>query len=434
MFKFLISVVLVGLMLTAGALVANLMVSTRPAPSEKASALPPPLVQTVWVRRETVTETVMGYGSARPYRSALLSVEVAGEIVELAEGLRDGSPVEAGQLLMRIDDRRYVQALAQATARAEAEQAQLGQVDVREANLRRLLAICEGEVTVNRDEERRLADLFEKEAASKKEYDFARLAYQRSLRESTAYQNQLELIGPQRRQFQASLQVMLAEVEMAKLDVEHCRILAPFDGQIDELLVEVGERVQRGSPIAELIDPWRIEVPVELPLSAFPRVRPGAAVELRVDSMPDLVWSGRVERKSPDADQESRTFRAYVEVDNREQSTPLVAGCFLSAAVTGPTLEDALLIPRGAIVDDGVFVANAVVGRLVGCYVFAERREVEVRRFLGEQAVIRSGLLGGERIIVTNLDRVEQGGPIRLTQAMPARGPGSPAGSAPANR
>ena len=114
MFKFLISVVLVGLMLTAGALVANLMVSTRPAPSEKASALPPPLVQTVWVRRETVTETVMGYGSARPYRSALLSVEVAGEIVELAEGLRDGSPVEAGQLLMRIDDRRYVQALEQA--------------------------------------------------------------------------------------------------------------------------------------------------------------------------------------------------------------------------------------------------------------------------------------------------------------------------------
>ena len=358
-----------------------------------------------------------GYGSARPYRSALLTAEVAGEVVELAEGLQDGSPVEAGQLLVRIDDRRYVQMLEQAIARSEAERAQ------REANLRRLLAICQSEVKVNRDEERRLADLFEREVASKKEYDFGRLAYQRSLRESTTYQNQLDLIDPQRRQLQASLQGRLAEVEVAKLDVEHCRILAPFDGQIDELLVEVGERVQRGGSIAGLIDPWRIEVPVELPVSAYPRVETGADVELRVDSMPDLGWSGRVERKSPDADQQSRTFRAYVEVDNREQDTPLVAGYFLSAAVTGPTLEDALLVPRGAIVDHGVFVANVLVGRLIGFYAVAERREVEVRRFLGEQALVVSGLGGGERIIVTNLDRLEHGGAIRLSQTMPAPGP-----------
>ncbi len=417
MVKTLVSLALVGLVLGTGAIVAKFMVSTRPAPPERDLTVPPPLVQTQAIRPETLTETIRGYGSARPYRSVVLTTEVGGEIVELAEGLQDGSQVRKGQVLVRIDERRYVQRLAQANALVEADQAQLGQLDVKEANLGRLLTICEQEVKVNRDEERRLAGLFESEAASRKEYDFARLAYQRSLRESTSYQNEIDLTGPQRRQLQASLQGRLAEVEVAKLDVEHCRILAPFDGQIDELLVEVGERVQPGSAIAGVIDPWRIEVPIELPASAYTQVIPGAAVELWAENMPDLHWSGSVARKSPDADEQSRTFRAYVEVDNREQATRLVGGFFLSAAVTGQRWDGALLVPRGAIVDDSVFVAHTLFGRVVGWGCFSERREVEVKRFLGERALVADGLEGGERIIVTNLDRLRHRGPVRMDTA-----------------
>jgi RND family efflux transporter MFP subunit len=338
----------------------------------------------------------------------------------LAGDLQDGSPVTAGQLLVRIDDRRYVQQLAQANARLEADQAQLQQADVKEANLRRLLSISEQEVKVNRDEERRLAGLFESQAASKKEYDFAHLAYQRSLRENTGYQNQIDLIEPERKQLRASIQGRLAEIEVARLDVEYCRIVAPFDGQIDELLVEVGERVQPGSPVATVIDPWRIEVPVELPASAYPQVISGAPVELRAESMPHLRWSGRVERKSPDADEQSRTFRAYVEVDNRQQPTPMVAGYFLSATVTGPTLENALLIPRGAIVGDHVFVVHRAATASERAE--AHQRKVDVERFVGERALVKGELQPGDAVIVTNLDRIAQNTVVRLDDPGQAAG------------
>ena len=406
--RLVISLVLIVLMVGAGATIARVMLLNPPRPPERDTTIPPPLVQTVRLVPETVTETIVGYGSARAYRSATLRAEVSGEVLEIGKGLQDGSPIAAGQLLVGIDQRQYAQILEQKTAFASTEEARLQQLEVEEANLGRLLEIADREVKLNHDEERRLAQLFEQDHASKREYDVARLAYNRSLRERTGYQNQLALIDPRRQQLQASYRSCLAEVELARLDVQRCRIVAPFDGQIDELMVEVGETVQRGDLIARVVDPLRVEVPVELPLSAHPRVKPGDAVELQTDTLRGVNWMGTIERLSPDADEQSRTFRAYVVVDNRAQETPLVAGYFLRGQVRGPTFVDVVLVPRGAIVEDHLFVVNNGL---------AHRRSVRIERFLGDQAVVTGQVQGGEAVIVTNLDLLTEGMTVRVGSA-----------------
>lgn len=414
LFKTLISLGIIVLVVGGGTLAAIVMTENKADPEESRIALPPPLVSAVLVEPRTVTETIVGYGSARPYRSAVLTSEVGGEIVELADGLRDGSPVQAGQLLLRIDDRRYVQALEQRIALADADRARLDQLDVEAANLSRLIEIAGREVRVRHDEERRLAALFEGGNAGKTEYDLARLAYDRLLREKVTLQNQLDLIEPQRRQLTASLHGRNADIEAARIDVHKCRIVAPFDGQIDELSVEIGETVRPGGTIASVIDPMRIEVPIEVPVSARPRVEVGAAVQLLADSMPGLRWSGAVARGSPDADEQSRTFRAYVEVDNRRQKTPLLAGYFLRAEVAGPTLEGAMLVPRGAILDDHVYVAAQS---------HARRRRVAIERYLGDEAVVSGELQSGDQVITTNLDMLDDGTKVRvLAEAEAASG------------
>ncbi|MHC4091354.1 MAG: efflux RND transporter periplasmic adaptor subunit [Planctomycetota bacterium] len=413
--RIILSLALIVLVLGAAAAISRVMLQNPPKPPERDEVLPPPLVRTIYTRPETVTEKIVGYGTARAYRSATLTAEVSGEVLKIAPGLQDGSPVIAEQVLVHVDDRRYVQTLEQKTAQSAVAAARLHQLDVEEANLSRLLAITNREVQVTLDEERRLAQLFEEDHASKREYDIARLAYTRSLRERTDYQNRLDLIAPQGEQLQASLRGSRAEVEFARLDVEHCRIPAPFDGRIDELAVEVGETVQRGGTVATVIDGSRIEVPIELPASAYARTRLGATVDLRTDSGAlgsGLQWPGTVERISPDADEESRTFRAYVVVDNRAQQTPLVPGYFLRAEVTGPTLVDVLLVPRGSIVADHVFVLND--GRAHG-------RRVEIQRYLGDRAVVTGELNGGESVIVTNLDVLEEGTLVRVGD--PSNGP-----------
>jgi len=406
--KILLSLASIIVILAAGVAVARIMMLNAPEPSQREVGVPPPLVQTVLLTPETITEKIIGYGSARAYRSATLTAEVGGEVVDVAEGLKDGSPVAAGALLVRLDDRRYVQTVEHRKAQAASDAARLKQLDVEEANLHRLVAIAERDVQVNSNEERRLARLFEDDNASKREYDFARLALNRSLREETGYQNQIALIAPQREQLQASARGRRAEISLAQLDVERCRITAPFDGQIDELAVEVGETVQRGSIVARVIDPLQIEIPLELPASAYARVEIGTTVELRSDSMPGRHWAGTVERISPDADEQSRTFRAYIVVDNRAQASPLVAGYFLRAEVAGPTWQDVLLVPRGAVVDGHVFVVNDLR---------THRREVHVERHLGNRAVITGDVRRGDAIVVTNLDMLQEDGPVRVDDA-----------------
>ncbi|MCP4251031.1 MAG: efflux RND transporter periplasmic adaptor subunit [bacterium] len=408
--KTLLSLLLIVAALGLGGGLAWLMVRTPPVPPETDMTIPPPLVQTVRVAPETVIETIVGHGTARADRVALLTAEVGGQIVEIGRTLQDGSPVEAGQLLARIDDRQYAETLELKTALAAADQAALDQLVVEEANLNRLLEIAEREVKVNRDEERRLADLFEQENASKREYDVARLAYTRSLRERTAFGNQVALIPGKRTQLAASLRSRQADVALAQLDVDRCRITAPFTGRIDELLMEMGEAVQPSGQIARIIDLSRIEIPIELPVSSYARVAVGADVVLLGDSMTDLSWSGRVERISPAADARSRTFRAYVMVDNERQDPPWGPGLFVRAEVAGPALVDALLVPRGALVEGHLFVVNDD---------HAHRREVQVERYLGERALVTGQLRHGDAVIVTNLDSIEDGLTVRTRGETP---------------
>ena len=70
----------------------------------------------------------------RPKRAATLSAEVADEIIELVGDLREGTAVRMGQVLVGIDDRRYVPLLPQAQAQVAVVQAEIDELDERRAN------------------------------------------------------------------------------------------------------------------------------------------------------------------------------------------------------------------------------------------------------------------------------------------------------------
>jgi multidrug resistance efflux pump len=403
-----VSLVLIVLALVVSVLVAYHLVTTKPLPARQALAPHPPLVRVLPLVERDIEQTFVGYGSARADRQATLAAEVAGEVVEIGEGINDGSEVRQGQVLLRIDRREYEQRLAAAQHGVAELDAELARLDVEEQNIRRLMAIARREVDVNEDEYNRLSTLYEKGEASKTEFNFARLAYDRSLRESEVLGNRLALIEPGRASARAARAARLAEAELARLQVERCRIVAPFDGQISELMVEVGDRVMPGTPVARVTCLDVIEVPVELPVSVRPEIATGAACVLTVDSNPSLSWKGKVDRLAPVADERSRTFAAYVEVDNRVQSTPLIPGYFLAAQVRGPLLAGVLAVPRGAIVNDSLFVVNG------DC---AHERRVHVDTVVGEIAVVSGEIGPGDLVVLTNLDKLYDGAPVRLQSA-----------------
>lgn len=410
--RFLISVPLILILIGGSAYLAGWLYSTRP-PAERTAEPPrPPTVDVRRIEPEDIQETFVGYGSARADRAVTLAAEVGGMIVDVAPELDDGSPVTEGQILVWIDDRAYRRQLDRAESMAAELDASIAQLDVERSNLERMAAIAEQEVRVNRDELKRLTDLIEKEQASKKEVDFAHLAYQRSRRGHLEYENQLALIEPRRVTLMATRDVRHAEAKLAELDIEKCQITAPFDGQIERLVVQAGDRVQPGSEIARIISSRYIEIPIELPVSARPRIALGARCVLDIESMPGIQWEGVASRLSPVADPRSRTFAAYVVVDNDVHDVPLVPGYFLTARVMGPLLRQVLAVPRGAIVQDHVFVVNNSAAHV---------RAVAIERLVGDRAVVSGELRADDLVILSNLDALYDGAPVETAESMASK-------------
>ncbi|HRX86586.1 MAG TPA: efflux RND transporter periplasmic adaptor subunit [Phycisphaerae bacterium] len=403
--KIIVSLVLVAVSLGGAALFARWLIKHRPEPARQAAVTRAPLVETMALQQADVRYRLRGFGTARCDQQATLTAEVAAPVLERINDLEEGVAVEKGQVLIRLDDRWYQQELTEAQAMLAAATAESGQVQVERANLSNLLEIATADLTLNREELARVEKLYKEGNAPKTEYDDARLAYQNSLRAKQDLDNQLALLDPRHERLRAQQLAAQARNDRAELNIERCAIKAPFAGRVDEILVEAGDRVQSGSPLLTLVELDEVEVPLALPVSDRPRTRVGAPVDLSVESMPDVHWAGEVVRIGPVADERSRTFTAYVEVDNTRQSTPLLPGYFVKAVVEGPVIADALAVPRNAVIGNTLFVANGN---------HAHERHVNVEHILGDEVVLSGDVRPGDAVIISNLDLLFDGAVVRL--------------------
>ncbi len=405
-----VSLVLVAVLLIGGGGTAVWLIDNAPQAGSTVPARPPLVVSAVRAEPRTIVEPILGYGSAQADQFARIASQVAGEVVEVPPVVKVGAPVETGQLLVRIDDREYREQLARAQSMLAADKAALEQLDVEQDNLRQMLDLARSELAIAEREHERVRGLLEQQVSTPREYDEALNALKLARRTAQTYQNQLALIPDQRRSRAAAVAMREAEVGMARLNVERCTIAAPFQGRLDAVDVEIGERVAPGSPLVSLLDPTLIDIPIELPISQRPSLQAGAACELTLESRDDFAWKGRVARIAPAASMTLRTFEVFVEVDNREQPLELMPGMFVRARIEGRTLEDVIAIPRGSIQNDRVYLFQD--GK-------AQPRFVEIERRLIDQAVVR-GLEPGDLVITSNLDALDEGAPVVLREQVVA--------------
>ena len=423
----LVSAILIVVLLAAGSAMALWLVKSKEAPPHRDSAPPPPVVEVLQLEPETITERYTGYGSAEALQRATLSAEVSGVVVDVPtpagdRQLRAGDSVSRGQPLVKLDDRQYQQEFAAAQALADADTAALRQLDTEAENIAGLIRIAERELRLASDERDRLANLFETNDAHVREFDAAKAAFEQARRVLQQYQNQEALIPDRRAQLEASRQSRLAAAELSRLDLERCTIRAPFAGTIDELFVEVGDRVGPGTPVLTLIAADQVEVAVQLPIAVCDRVEIGSTCTLTSESMADRRWTGMVARVGASANTQTRTLPLFVLVDNTAQSTPLRPGTFVTATLTGPTHTGALAIPRNLIREGEVLIAR---------HNQALARKVEVERVLGDRALIATGLAAGDVVITAPLSVLSHGLPIRLPEARPAETPAPDRGDGP---
>jgi multidrug efflux system membrane fusion protein len=122
-----------------------------------------------------------------------------------------------------------------------------------------------------------------------------------------------------------------AALTAAEERLENTIIRAPFAGRLNDLTLDVGEFVDSGTLVAEVLDNDPLTVVVQVPQQALSRLETGQSAQVQFITGEERI--GRVSFIGGNADQQTRTFRVEVEVDNPQSMMP--AG--LSARVVLPT-------------------------------------------------------------------------------------------------
>jgi RND family efflux transporter MFP subunit len=332
-----------------------------------ASEPPPPPVFVEVVREETRTPSVDVTGTVQAERRATLRAETAGRVIEAP--FRAGASVKTGQVVLRLDLSRARISVTQARARlAQAEAA------LREASRAREDA----------------------EALS------AQGAHTRTL---------LEQARDREAEARARLEEAQAGVNAARANASEALLNAPFDGVLADFRVREGEFVSPGTVVGVLVDRSRLEAELLLDPEEGAGVSVGGEVVVRATR--DRVFSGTAVSVGDVLD--PRTSRLPVRVEIADPAGALLPGEVAEFRLAVGAPRDTLVLPENAVVrrDGRTLVFVVEDGR-------AEARPVRVRRRRSAEAEILDGeLRPGDVVIVAGLERVEDGGAVRVVDRSP---------------
>lgn len=328
-------------------------------------------VRVVEAQYETVRETVELTGTVTAERNASLSSRTAGLVERVL--VDAGSHVKMDDLLMELDS---------ALARLSLERAE---EEVREARTRleeakRLFE--EGQTLA------RTGGIPQTEAKTRES----------NLHVSEMVLKQLETTARER-----------AEI------LERHRLVAPFAGVVGEKYAEVGEWVETGDPVLDLVETERVRFDVQAPQELFATLGDDTRVVVRIDSRERREFSASIQVKVPVKDAVTRTFlvRLGVEADPAD----LVPGSSGTARFYLESDAPSVTVPRDALVrqPDGsqaVWVVDNSTDPAT-----ASMRRVETGARMDETVAILEGLDAGATVVVRGNESLQNDQPVEILDA-----------------
>ncbi len=313
--------------------------------------------------RETIEAVGTLYAAAR----AEIRPQVDGIIS--AFGFKEGETVESGRELVSLDDSKAAASRSLAKAKLDSAEARLDVARDRLERSKRLIA----DELVSRQEFENL------------EADF--LTAQAAVRENKA------------------------AVRLAERELEDFHLRAPFDGTVGAQLIDIGNYVERGTKITEIL---RTD-PVEVHFAVSARLSDGVKVgqELRI-SRPGAQQpiTGKLRFVNPSVDAETRMLELQGLIPNAQGL--LRPGQFVQVSLLRELKRDRVVVPEEAVVPyagkSWVFVVEDGV---------AQRREVGLGARQPGMVEVSSGLRAGETIVVSGQHRLSDGSKVKVLDRQP---------------
>lgn len=240
----------------------------------------------------------------------IIGPQLAGYIVEVP--VQDFQFVKAGDVLVRLDDRIYRQRLAQAIAQQQQQEAALAnniqQRNSAEATIaQRQAAIADAAAQGDKAQAdlRRNQALVSDGSVSRRELDVSRAASAAALASLAQAKAALQIARQDRESvivnraaLEAAVENAKAAVELARIDLDNTRVLAPRDGQLGQIGTRLGAYVNAGAQLMALV-PDNLWVIANMKETQMADVQIGQVVTFTVDALNHLKLRGRVQQIAP---------------------------------------------------------------------------------------------------------------------------------------
>ena len=193
-----------------------------------------------------------------------------------------------------------------------------------------------------------------------------------------------------------------AAAKSAEESLEECRIKAPFNGTVSEILVEQGVQVNPGTPILKLVDLSTIEVAIPVPEGEIGRIRLGQKALIDVPALNITGIEAHVDLKGVTASAPSHTYKCVLVPEKK--LTDVYPGMVCKVRLSEVSDSLRIRIPASSVEMDSngkfVWVVNdGVVGRSY----------VTVDGYQEQGVVISAGLEPGDKVIVKGAAKVSTG-------------------------
>lgn len=193
-----------------------------------------------------------------------------------------------------------------------------------------------------------------------------------------------------------------AAAKSSELSLEECKIKAPFDGTVSNVLIEQGVHVNPGSPILKLVDLSTVEIAIPVPEGEIGKIKIGQKALIDVPALDIKGIEAKVALKGVTASSPSHTYRCTLVPDKKQ--TDLYPGMVCKVRLSEVSDSLRIRIPASAVEMDssGRFVWTIKDG-IVG------RAYVTVDGYQEQGVVISSGLQPGDKVIVKGAAKVSTG-------------------------
>ncbi len=310
-------------------------------------------VEVIVASKQNLEATIPFTGILAPSRSVEIISEVSGKVQKINKKL--GQNISTKDVLAEIDD--------------EVPYHQFQQAQAQKLSADNSLKIAQ----LNLESDKILFD----------NEDISKIAYENSvLTVKNSEANQLSAI---------------ANLSLSENNYNNTKINSPISGIISREYIELGTMVNIGMPIYRIVDLSSLKIEIGISQDLVNYVKIGSQVNVQISALNNYNYSGIVKYISPQANEQTGTFKAKIYVPNT-QKMEIRAGMTARIDLAVSNKGKQLSIPNYAIVtkngDKYIYKINAGI---------AELYKIETGQSLGSRTIVNSGLAVGDTVIIVGM-------------------------------